>query len=155
MLYSISVMARPKKITKPTKSTSSSKTKKATPKTKPPKLAKENFYQTLYRRLKLDESYMSLLLGAGVVVVLFVLLFIFIGSRNVVDRIENDITPTISPPLNSQGVRTYTIQEGEGLWDVAVKFYGDGFRWTDIAKANHMDPNELDYVDPGTKLIVP
>jgi nucleoid-associated protein YgaU len=34
--------------------------------------------------------------------------------------------------------RTYTVQRGDSLWDIAVEVYGDGYRWTDIAQANNL-----------------
>lgn len=37
---------------------------------------------------------------------------------------------------------TYIIQKGDFLWDIAVRAYGDGFKWTDIAKENNLtNPN--------------
>ena len=60
---------------------------------------------------------------------------------------------TIKATITNQP-KTYVLQDGEGLWDVAVKFYGDGFKWTEIAKANHME-NNADNVNPGTRLIIP
>ena len=34
---------------------------------------------------------------------------------------------------------TYTVVHDDNLWDIAVRAYGDGYRWTDIAKANNLD----------------
>jgi len=34
--------------------------------------------------------------------------------------------------------KTYTVVKGDDLWDIAVKAYGDGYRWPDIAKANNL-----------------
>jgi len=37
---------------------------------------------------------------------------------------------------------SYTVVKGDSLWEIAVKEYGDGFKWVDIAKANNLDnPN--------------
>lgn len=37
---------------------------------------------------------------------------------------------------------TYTIVSGDDLWDIAVRAYGDGYKWVDIAKVNNLtDPN--------------
>lgn len=33
---------------------------------------------------------------------------------------------------------TYTVVHGDNLWDISVKVYGDGYRWTDIARANKL-----------------
>lgn len=33
---------------------------------------------------------------------------------------------------------SYTVASGDSLWQIAVRAYGDGYRWTDIAKANNL-----------------
>jgi nucleoid-associated protein YgaU len=33
---------------------------------------------------------------------------------------------------------TYTVVKGDCLWNIAVKAYGDGFKWVEIAKANKL-----------------
>ncbi|MEK7092370.1 MAG: LysM peptidoglycan-binding domain-containing protein [Patescibacteria group bacterium] len=48
---------------------------------------------------------------------------------------------------------TYAVKENEFLWDIAVRSYGDGFRWTDIAKANNMDFPDI--LPAGTILKIP
>lgn len=54
------------------------------------------------------------------------------------------VVPTVS--INGGGqkieVENYTVQHGDYLWDIAVRAYGDGFKWTEIAHANNLsDPN--------------
>lgn len=37
---------------------------------------------------------------------------------------------------------TYTVVYGDNLWDIAVRAYGDGYRWVEIAKNNNLtNPN--------------
>lgn len=126
--------------------------------------------QSLFEQLKLSESYVSLILGAVVVLALSVVFFIFLKGNNSLNSTRvlpaNDtitglpasvsVTPFISPSPTAQEVteRTYILQADESLWDVAVKFYGDGFRWVDIARINNLEET-ADYVPPGTSLIVP
>lgn len=39
---------------------------------------------------------------------------------------------------------TYTIVLGDDLWDIAVKAYGNGYKWVDIARVNNlMNPNVI------------
>lgn len=33
---------------------------------------------------------------------------------------------------------SYTVVAGDNLWDIAVRAYADGYRWTDIAKENNL-----------------
>ena len=42
---------------------------------------------------------------------------------------------------------TYTVVKGDHLWDIALRAYGDGFRWTDIYQANQ------DLIGPNPGLI--
>ncbi len=48
----------------------------------------------------------------------------------------------------------YVIKHGDTLWDIAVRAYGDGFRWSDIAKANNLmhNPNLIHGDNP---LVIP
>ena len=56
-------------------------------------------------------------------------------------------TVTVSPTPTAMGnlnqpqkgqAKTYTVKAGEDLWDIAIKVYNNGYRWTDIAKANKL-----------------
>lgn len=54
-----------------------------------------------------------------------------------------------SPPTG----RTHVLAAGESLWSLAVRYFGDGNRWTDIARANGIrDPREA---VPGLRLQIP
>jgi len=37
----------------------------------------------------------------------------------------------VQNPITSN---TYTVVKGDFLWDIAIRTYGDGYRWVDIAK---------------------
>jgi nucleoid-associated protein YgaU len=107
-----------------------------------------------YDQLKLGDSYVSLILGAAVVVGVFVIFFAYVKeSRNVVAN-ERVLHASVSPTRALQPKnKTYVLQDGESLWDVAVKFYGDGYKYTVIVNANNFtDPED---VPPGTKILIP
>ncbi len=37
---------------------------------------------------------------------------------------------------------SYTVVQGDNLWNIAVRAYGDGFKWVEIARANNLaNPN--------------
>lgn len=38
---------------------------------------------------------------------------------------------------------SYTVQKDDSLWDIAVRAYADGYQWTKIAQANHLDNPDL------------
>ena len=44
----------------------------------------------------------------------------------------------------SAAPRTYTIKDGDTLWSIAQRMYGDGQRWVDIVRANPgLEPKKL------------
>lgn len=47
----------------------------------------------------------------------------------------------------------YTVLNGDNLWKIAVRTYGDGYKWIQIARANKLiNPN---LIHPGNTLILP
>lgn len=39
---------------------------------------------------------------------------------------------------SSISTATYTVVKGDSLWSISLRAYGDGYKWVDIAKANHL-----------------
>lgn len=48
---------------------------------------------------------------------------------------------------------SYTIEQGDHLWAIAIRAYQDGYRWVDIARENKVPNPNLIY--PGQKLSLP
>ena len=44
---------------------------------------------------------------------------------------------------NSITGNSYTVVSGDFLWDIAVRAYGDGYRWVEIAKVNNLTNPDL------------
>ncbi|MCX7996770.1 MAG: LysM peptidoglycan-binding domain-containing protein [Patescibacteria group bacterium] len=89
----------------------------------------------------------------------FTLLVIIIGAYLIADTRNLQVTEIDSDKrdafLNPSPVteRRYTVQEGEGLWQIAEKTTGSGFNWVQIAEANNIvNP---DTIAPGMVLIIP
>jgi len=57
-----------------------------------------------------------------------------------------------SQPQSITGA-TYDVQHGDNLWDIAVRAYGDGYRWVDIAKENNLANPDL--IHSGNVLVLP
>ena len=48
---------------------------------------------------------------------------------------------------------SYTVKKGDHLWGIAVRAYGDGFRWPEIAKENNIE--NPDVIEIGMVLSLP
>ncbi len=52
-----------------------------------------------------------------------------------------DVKGVTDSTLNSTDKITggsYTVKRGDNLWEISVRAYGDGFKWTQIAKTNNL-----------------
>jgi LysM repeat protein len=66
------------------------------------------------------------------------------------------VRETENSPAPSEGsVKTYTVTEGDALWNIAKKFYGDGSKYTIIADANGNVIKNPDLIYPGQVLTIP
>lgn len=82
------------------------------------------------------------------------------GQELVIPDVEpKELTiPTEMPTVdqiteNSISGATYTVVAGDNLWRIAVRAYGDGYRWVDIAQENELiNPN---IVHSGNVLSIP
>ena len=50
-------------------------------------------------------------------------------------------------------LKTYTVQEGDDLWNISEKFYGSGFNAYDISVANKI--SDSSNLEVGVKLVIP
>lgn len=48
---------------------------------------------------------------------------------------------------------SYTVKQGDNLWAIAVRAYADGYKWTDIAKANQLANPGI--IHPGNVFKIP
>lgn len=72
---------------------------------------------------------------------------IFAGNELVIPTVTPKVaTVTVSEEQTPHAISgdTYQVQKGDSLWDIAVRAYGDGYRWTDISQANNLaNPNVI------------
>jgi nucleoid-associated protein YgaU len=61
--------------------------------------------------------------------------------------------PSVSPQVSNKITGdTYKIVRGDTLWDIAVRAYGDGYKWVDIARANGYTNPSLIHADNVLKI---
>ncbi|HWS48771.1 MAG TPA: LysM peptidoglycan-binding domain-containing protein [Candidatus Methanoperedens sp.] len=105
------------------------------------------------------EDVVSMFLGLVVVVAVVGFLVNFIEKRK-----GNVDLPGVSNDLNISEVKddsikiddnekTVVVEKNDSLWKIAVKEYGDGYKWTGIAKANDISNPSL--IFEGQKLTLP
>lgn len=107
--------------------------------------------------LNFGESYTSLILGIVVVIITSILLISFVRNRGDVQPIQTD-TPDISstsigPETEDEEGDSYTVEAGQGLWQIAEERYGSGYNWVDIARANNI--TNPDQIVAGAVLVLP
>ncbi|MFA7194084.1 MAG: LysM peptidoglycan-binding domain-containing protein, partial [Candidatus Paceibacterota bacterium] len=71
---------------------------------------------------------------------------------------EASVSPTPSQNIPEQTQDKiigsyYTVQEGDSLWTIAVRAYGDGYKWVDIANRNQLANPDL--IHPGNQFVLP
>lgn len=107
--------------------------------------------------VKLSESYVSMALGAIVVLVIGILIFNYFSKINKSKTAQpgetqqataqKSPTPSEAPkkvaekpaalsPTSSE--ETYTVVKGDNLWKISEKFYGSGYNWKLIASENKL-----------------
>lgn len=78
---------------------------------------------------------------------------LIIGSELIIPVVEKRMATIIDPqPVVISGDR-YTVVKGDNLWSIAVRAYGDGYRWTELAKANNLQNPGV--IHPGNVFIIP
>lgn len=71
-----------------------------------------------------------------------------------IKELENK-TVTVKEPESPNKIEgdSYTVVKGDHLWGIAVRAYGDGYKWVEIASANNIThPN---YIDVGQVISLP
>jgi nucleoid-associated protein YgaU len=65
-------------------------------------------------------------------------------------KIANKNNQTSASPINTE---EYTVVKGDCLWNIAIRAYGDGFKWVEIAKANNLKNPNL--IHSGNVFVIP
>lgn len=112
--------------------------------------------KTFLKKIKLVEPTISTLLGTIVVIIVGVLIFKYfqgLGKPFVPSEIKPEIEVEEKTTLPVELPATHSVQEGESLWKIALKYFNSGYNWVDIAAENGLkSPNKI---LPGMELTIP
>ncbi|MDO8619068.1 MAG: LysM peptidoglycan-binding domain-containing protein [Candidatus Daviesbacteria bacterium] len=99
-----------------------------------------------------NQSRVSMILGVLIVIFAGILLFNYfkgtkseLGPSQATDQIT-DVTPDKLPG-------NYTVKDGDTLFTIAEKYYNDGYKYPEIAKANNLI--NVDSIATGQTLTIP
>jgi len=102
------------------------------------------------KAFKLNESTISMVLGAVVIVVVGILVVNYFKKTD-----QGEIVPSATTEKEQIAKigEKHTVQKGETLWSIAEDAYGSGYNWVDIAKENGLT-NPSNIVE-GQELSIP
>lgn len=113
----------------------------------------QGYLEKLEAEVSSNQSKLSLILGALIVLVVGILVFNYfnknkseIGPAQQTTQENADVSPNNLPGK-------YTVKEGDTLFIIAEKYYQDGSKFTEIMKTNNL-ANE-NYVEVGQVLDIP
>ncbi len=109
------------------------------------------YFEKLEQEVRSNQSTLSLVLGGLIVLVVGVLIFNYF----------NRSTPQLGPAqqtgegdVSSENLPgKYTVKEGDTLFLIADKYYKDGYKYNEIAKANNL--SDVNSVEIGQVLEIP
>src|SRR3989338_3060488 len=112
-----------------------------------------SYLDKLGSEVESNQSRLSLVLGALIVLVVGILVFNYfnrnqseIGPSQQTQQEEGDVAPSNLPGK-------YTVKEGDTLFTIAEKYYNDGYKFSEIAKTNNLEDANL--LEVGQKIEIP
>lgn len=120
--------------------------RKTNSKTKTEVVAKSNssYLSKIESEVQANQSRLSMVLGALILLVLGILIF------NYFNKSKSSLGPAQQTQMQQDVASDklpgkYTVKEGDTLFLISQKYYNDGDKYTEIAKANNLtDPNTIE-----------
>lgn len=111
-----------------------------------------SFFDKLDSTTQSNQSKLSMVLGVLIVIVVGILVFNYFqkGKDNLGPAQQTQQQEDVSPD-NLPG--KYTVKEGDTLFLIAEKYYQDGNKFTEIAKANNL--KDVNSIEKGQVLQIP
>jgi len=117
-----------------------------------------NFLDRIQNDLEKNQSYLNLILGALIVIVLGVLVFNYFNkpsedSGNITPQAEQQKTTDEAGDVTKEALPgKYTVKEGDTLFTIAEKYYNDGYKYSEIIKENNLTSEGI---STGQELTIP
>lgn len=112
------------------------------------KLDIKNFLKTI----KLNESTISMILGAVVILVVGILVVNYFKKNETGDTLEVTEAQNAETSTTPKAGSKYIVKESDTLWSIAEDAYGTGFEWKKIQEANKLTNSQL---EEGQELVIP
>jgi nucleoid-associated protein YgaU len=68
---------------------------------------------------------------------------LFVGVKLNIPSVKTIIVVGGQEKIESITTNSYKIETGDCLWNISVRAYGDGFKWTELAKVNQITNPDL------------
>lgn len=112
-------------------------------------------FEKIQYDLQNNQSYLNLILGGLIIVVLGVLVYNYFNkpTADLGTSMETQTEQTQGDVAKEDLPGKYTVKEGDTLFTIAQKYYDDGYKYTEIVKENKLT-NE-NQVEVGQELTIP
>ncbi len=119
------------------------------------KIQTTNYLGKIEKELESNKSRLNMILGSLIVLVIGILVFNYFNSG------KADLGPAQSTTSTDQQQDVastdlpgkYTVKEDDTLFEIANKYYNDGYKFTAIAQANNL--SNADQIEVGQVLDIP
>lgn len=102
-----------------------------------------NYVDRLESKVQSNQSKLSMILGALIILVVGILVFNYFNRQK----------PDLGPAQQTEVENQYTVKEGDTLFEISEKYYGDGYKYPEIAKVNNL--TNPDQIEKGQVLQIP
>ncbi|MBI2022262.1 LysM peptidoglycan-binding domain-containing protein [Candidatus Daviesbacteria bacterium] len=116
----------------------------------------QSFFERIQTDIQKNNSLLNLILGALIVIVLGILVFNYFSRDNgtLGPSQQTDLEEQTQEDVSKENLPgKYTVKEGDTLYSIAEKYYGDGFKFNELVRPNNL-PSE-NSIEVGQVLEIP
>jgi len=117
------------------------------------KASEDTILQQLQKELHLEKANLNFVIGALIVVIAGILIFNYVKRGPDAEIGPAGKTETIEDVKVENLPGKYTVKEGDTLFDIAQKYYADGYKYSEISTTNKLE--NPDVLEVGQVLDIP